>query len=99
MCAARATMSHGSRCRTSRFESFRTIASSAVRPSIEAVDLAAATARGTSDACIIAYLRRTVPGDILRTEKGFTLSPALPTLLPITRWMTGGEQACGRENG
>src|SRR6266516_1945028 len=56
MCATRATMSHGSRRRTSRFESFRTIASSAVRPSIEAVDLAAATARGTSDACIVASL-------------------------------------------
>src|SRR5262245_12788155 len=56
MCATRATMSHGSRRRTSRFESFRTIASLAVRPTIEAVDLAAATARGTSDACIVASL-------------------------------------------
>src|SRR5215475_10074541 len=74
MCATRATMSHGSRRRTSRFESFRTIASLAVRPSIEAVDLAAATARGTSDACIIAYLRRTVPGDILLTENGLYIS-------------------------
>src|SRR6266511_688121 len=46
MCATRATMSQGSRRRT--------IASSAVRSSIEAVDIPAATAPGTSDTCIVA---------------------------------------------
>jgi hypothetical protein len=50
-----------SRRRTIRFELFRTIASSAARPSIEAIDLAAATACGTSDTCIAAYPGRIVP--------------------------------------
>lgn len=36
------------------FESWRTTASSTGRSSAEAVDMAAATARGTSDACIFA---------------------------------------------
>jgi hypothetical protein len=36
------------------FELWRTTASSTVRPSAEAIDLAAATAREISDACIAA---------------------------------------------
>ena len=53
--ATRATTSQGISRRTSRFESCRTIASSTVRSSADAVDLAAATARRPSDACIFAF--------------------------------------------
>src|SRR4051794_24172092 len=77
MCATRATMSHGSRRKTIRFESLRTIASSAVRSSAEALDRAAATARGTSDACIVAYPHHIVPGDILSPDNGLCISREL----------------------
>ena len=63
MGATRATTSQGIRRRTSRFESLRTIASSTVRPSAEAIDIAAATAREASDACIFRYPRRFAPAD------------------------------------
>src|SRR5215210_562014 len=54
MGATRARTSHGSSRSVSLFELCRTIASSLVRPSDDAVDIAAAAARRASDASIIA---------------------------------------------
>src|SRR6266566_9964413 len=62
MGATRATTSQGISRRTSRFESCRTIASSTVRSSADAVDLAAATARRPSDAFIFAFPYSIAPG-------------------------------------
>src|ERR1700733_13783952 len=52
MGVTRTTMSHGVRRTTSRLESLRTTAASTARPTAEAADIAAATARRLSAACI-----------------------------------------------
>jgi len=57
-CATRATTSHGVRRSASLFESWRTTTSSAGRPSADAIAVAAATARETSDASIAVIIAR-----------------------------------------
>lgn len=59
--ATRTTTSHGVRRTTRRLESLRTTASSTARPSSEAVDFAAATARSASDVCTSGVLFHLLP--------------------------------------
>src|SRR6266536_1834289 len=63
MGVTRATMSHGVRRTTSRLESLRTTALSTAKPAAVAADIAAATARRLSAACIsVCPLRWPVAG-------------------------------------
>src|SRR5687767_469987 len=77
MGVTRATTSHGVRRTTSRLESLRTTASSTARPSAEAVDIAAATARRASAACIAGELHPRPGREELHRSAGIEPRPKL----------------------